>query len=115
MKDVREGFPDLLEPYSDDYDYSSDSDFEVDDEEVNPPKVREPQLAVEATNFDRDISADLGNEERGDIIYVEKEDTLSETSGVMSASDMGSALSELDDIRRVHPHMDLSLSQYSHT
>ena len=107
MKDVREGFPDLLKPHSDDYDYSSDSDFEVDDEEVNPPIVREPQSAVEATDFDRD--------ERSDIIHVEKEDTLSETSGVISASDMESTLSELDDIRCVHPHVDPSLSQHSQT
>lgn len=106
MKDAREGFPDLLEPYSDDYDYSSDSDFEVDDEEVNPPKAREPQPVAEATSFDSDVSAALGNEKRVDIIHIEKEDTRSETSEVISASDMESALSELDDSRCVRARAD---------
>ena len=114
MQDVREGFPDFLESFSDDYDYSSDSDFEVDDEEVSPPKAREPLLAVETMDLDGYISTVLGNEKRGDIINVE-EDTRSETSGVVSASDMDSALSELDDIRCVRARVISSLSQQSQT
>lgn len=113
MEDIREGFPDTLESYSDDYDYSSDSDLEVDDEEVKPSKVEEPRVVAESTLLERDVSPAPGSEEPGDIIHIEKEDARSETSGVMSASDMGSALSELSDIKCVPVPVDPSLSQHS--
>lgn len=59
------------------------------------------------------MSADPGNEKRGDIVHIEKEDTYSETSGVLSASDMESALAELDDVKCVR-HGPI-LSRYSQT
>ena len=55
---------------------------------------------------DEYMSTVLGDEKRDDIIHVEEEDTRSETSGVVSASDVESALSELDDIRCVPSHVD---------
>lgn len=102
VEDTREGFPDLLESHSDDYDYSSDSDFE----EVEPPKVGESQ----ATRLNGDALAAPGNEKRGDIIHIEKEDAQSEISEFMSPLDMESALDELDDIKCVHVAEDLPLS-----
>ncbi|KAF9793401.1 hypothetical protein BJ322DRAFT_1103798 [Thelephora terrestris] len=97
VDNMREGFPDLLEPFSDDYDYSSDSDFDIDDEESGPPGVEEPQAMVRETRLREDTPAALDNEKCGDILHSEKEDAQSETSGTMSASEMEFALAEAED------------------
>ena len=102
MEDIREGFPDLLESFSDNYDYSSDSDFEVDDEEIESHKVEESQAAGEVIRPDEDTPAVLDEGERGGIPHIEKEDARSETSGVISVSDAESTFAEFDDVKYVH-------------
>ncbi|KAF9648598.1 hypothetical protein BDM02DRAFT_2211634 [Thelephora ganbajun] len=104
VEDIREGFPDLIEAFSDNYDYSSDSDLEVDDEEVRSPRVEEPQAVAEAIRLDEDTSTTLNNEKCGDILHTEREDARSETS-VASVSEMQSALAELEEIN--HGTIDL--------
>ena len=100
VEDIREDFPDLLESFSDNYDYSSDSDLEVDDEEVEPHEAKELQGAAEATHLGDDAPA-ADDEKCGDILYIEKEDAQSESSGVLSVSDVEAAFADLDDIKCV--------------
>lgn len=63
--------------------------------------MEEPQAVANATHSEEAVSAALDNDKYGDIIHIEKEDAQSETSGVMSVSDMESALGKLDDIECV--------------
>ena len=53
------------------------------------------------------------NEKCGDIVQIEKEDAQSETSGVMSASDIESSFGELDDIKYVRKPEDLPVSTFT--
>lgn len=115
VEDIREGFPDLLESFSDDYDYSSDSDFEVENEEIEPHKVEETQVVGKAIRPGDDTSAALDEEKRGDIPHIETEDARSETSGVISVSDVESAFAEFDDVKYVRVPRDPSLSPYPQT
>jgi hypothetical protein len=70
--------------------------------------VGELQVVATATHPSGDLPAGTrDNEKRGDIVQIEKEDAQSETSGVMSASDMESSFGELDDIRYVREPEDL--------
>lgn len=101
VEDIREGFPDLLESFSDTYDYSSDSDFEVDDEEAESHKMEELQAVAVAIRPEQDTPVP-DDEKRGDTPQIEKEDTRSETSGVISVSDVESTFAELDDVKCVH-------------
>lgn len=64
---------------------------------------------VEPVHLDEDTSTALYNEKCGDILHIEKDDAQSETSGVMSASDMESSFAELDDVKCVRvPERPLS-------
>jgi len=51
---------------------------------------------------DEDKPVVLDDEKRGDTSHIEKEDAQSETSGVMSVSDVESTFVELDDAKCVH-------------
>jgi len=115
VEDVREGFPDLLESFSDNYDYSSDSDLEVDDEEIEPHKVEESQAVGDVIRPNEDTPSVLDEGKRGDIARMEKEDARSETSGVMSASDVESTFAEFDDVKYVHVPEGLSVSPHLQT
>ena len=79
--------------------------------EIESRKLGELQAVEVAMHSDGDTSAALDNEKCGDIIQIEKEDAKSESSGIMSASDMESSLAELDDIKCVRVPNDPS---YSH-
>ena len=96
--DISDGFPGLLEYCSEDYDYSSDSDFEADDEEGKPVKIEAPRAVAKETQVEEGKSGALDSEKYGYILRFEKEDAQSETSGV-SASEMESALAEFEDAK----------------
>ena len=64
---------------------------------------------------DEDTPAVLGEEKRGDIPRIEKEDARSETSGVVSVSDVESTFAEFDDIKYVRVPQDPSLSPHLQT
>lgn len=98
---IGESFPDLPESFSDNYDYSSDSDFDEDDEEITSLGVEGQRPVARETELEEDTSAALGNEKCGDILRTEKDDAQSETSGAVSASEMESALAEFEDIKCV--------------
>ena len=91
-----------MEPFSDSYDYSSDSDFEVDDEEVKPVKIEEQRAVAKEAQLEEGIPAALDSDKYGYILRFEKEDAQSETSGI-SASEMESALAEFEDTKCVRP------------
>lgn len=91
-----------MESFSDNYDYSSDSDFEVDDEEAKPVKIEERRAVAKETQLEDGMPAALDSDKYGYILRFEKEDAQSETSG-MSASEMESALAEFEDTKYVRP------------
>ena len=74
--------------------------------------MEESQAAGEVIRRDEDVPAVLDEEKRGDIPHIEKEDARSETSGVISVSDVESTFAEFEDVKYVripcpspHPHI----------
>lgn len=107
--DIRDGFPDLPESFSDNYDYTSDNDFDVDDEEAKPVKLEEPRAAAKETRSEEGISAILDSEKYGYILRFEKEDAQSEAS----VSEMESALADFEDIKCVREPLGPSTFRHS--
>jgi len=68
---------------------------------MGEPQSATTQAVPVATHVDKIPPVTPDNEKYGDILHIEREDAQSETSGVMSASDMESALAELDNVRYV--------------
>ena len=59
-------------------------------------------MVGEVTRPDEDTPAVLDEEKRGDIPHIEKEDARSDTSGVMSVSDVEFTFAEFDDVKYAH-------------